>query len=62
VLSGTWFLGHGQRADRSETTRVTAGTFFMEPAGNVHFESTGPDEVIVQVVGTGPTGTEYLKH
>jgi quercetin dioxygenase-like cupin family protein len=61
VLSGTWYLGHGEKPDRSETTQVTPGTFFIEPAGNVHFEFTGADEVIVQVVGTGPTGTNYLK-
>ena len=61
VLSGTWYLGDGEKADRSKTTRVTAGTFFTEPAGNVHFEFAGPEEVIVQVVGNGPTGTDFLK-
>jgi quercetin dioxygenase-like cupin family protein len=61
VLTGTVYLGHGDTADRTKTTRITAGTFFTEPGGNLHYEHFGPDEVIVQVVGTGPTGTDYKK-
>ena len=61
IVSGTWYLGHGSTVHRDHVTKAVAGTFFTEPANNVHWEITGPDEVIVQVSGTGPTTTTYVK-
>lgn len=61
VLSGTVYLGDGDKPDRSKATKITAGTFFTEAGGNPHYEFFGAEEVIVQVVGSGPTGTNYLK-
>src|SRR5258708_4921394 len=55
VLSGTWYLGQGDKPNRDKTTKVTPGTFFTEPAKEVHYEFTGPEEVIVQATGFGPT-------
>lgn len=61
VLSGTWYLGRGDKLDREKATKVLPGTFFTEPGKAVHYNFTGPGEVITQVSGMGPTSTDYLK-
>ena len=61
VLSGTLYLGHGTVVDKDHAIKAGAGTFFTEPGKNVHFEMSGPEEVIAQVSGTGPTSTNYVK-
>ena len=40
VLSGAWYLGQGDKPDRDRTTKVMPGTFFTEPAKEVHYEFT----------------------
>ena len=61
VLSGTWYVGQGNKVDREKATKIPAGTFFTEPGGEAHWEFTGAEEVIVQASGTGPTATDYIK-
>ena len=61
VLSGTLYLGQGDKLDREKATKMLPGTFFTEPGKSVHYWFTGPAEVIAQVSGMGPTSTDYLK-
>jgi quercetin dioxygenase-like cupin family protein len=61
IISGTWYFGHGDEFDQGKGKALPAGTFFTESANTVHYNFTKSEEVIVQVHGTGPTGTEYLK-
>jgi quercetin dioxygenase-like cupin family protein len=61
VLSGTWYLGQGDKVDREKAIKVLPGTFFTEPGKAVHWAFTGPEEVIVQASGIGPTSTDYVK-
>ena len=61
VLSGTWYVGQGNRVEREKATKLLPGTFFTEPGGEVHWEFTGAEEVVAQASGTGPTATDYVK-
>jgi quercetin dioxygenase-like cupin family protein len=61
ILSGTAYLGQGNQPDRDKTTRLEPGTFFVQPAKVVHYEFTGPQEVILQVSGVGPTSADFVK-
>ncbi|HJZ66891.1 MAG TPA: cupin domain-containing protein [Blastocatellia bacterium] len=61
VVSGTLYLGQGGRPDREKAIKAQPGTFFTEPRRVVHYGFTGPEEVITQVSGIGPTSTDYLK-
>ena len=61
VISGTWYFGHGDQLDPEKATKLTAGTFFTEPANTVHYNFTTSEEVIVQISGTGPTASKPFK-
>ncbi len=61
VISGTWYFGHSDKFDASKEKKLPPGTFFTEPANSVHYNLTKGGAVVIQVSGTGPTGTTYLK-
>lgn len=61
VVSGTLLVGFGERFDASELKALPAGSFFTEPPGRAHFVWARDGDVVVQVSGIGPSGTEYLQ-
>jgi quercetin dioxygenase-like cupin family protein len=56
VLKGTWFVGTGEVRDLSKAQALAAGTYMKHPAGAAHWDGARDEEVIVQVIGFGPTG------
>ena len=61
LLSGTLYLGQGDKPDREKALEVELGTFFTKPRRVVHYGFTGNEEVVTQVSGVGPTSTDYVK-
>lgn len=61
VISGTLYYSYGDEFDNSKLTAMPPGTFFTEPSKQHHFAWTKKGDVVVQVVGLGPTGTTLLK-
>jgi len=57
VLSGTIYLAFGEQADTSRMRAFPAGSLFTEPAGAVHYSWMKDGEVVLQIVGTGPSGS-----
>ena len=58
VLKGTWYTGTGDTFDPEHAVLLKAGSYMMHPAKAVHWDGAGGDEeVIVQVIGYGPSGT-----
>lgn len=55
VLKGTWWTGTGPTMDRPHTVPVRAGGTMLHPKGEVHYDGARDEEVIVQIVGFGPT-------
>jgi quercetin dioxygenase-like cupin family protein len=60
VLSGTWYIGWGEKFDADKLQALPAGSFYTEPAGVPHFISTPDGEAVVQITGTGPTAVDYV--
>jgi quercetin dioxygenase-like cupin family protein len=59
VLSGTLYLGTGDKADRSRARALPAGSYAVTRAGQPHFAFTR-EPTVVQVHGTGPWGVTFL--
>jgi quercetin dioxygenase-like cupin family protein len=59
VISGTFYLGMGEKFDQKEGHEMSAGAFGFWPAGMKHFAWT-KGETIIQVHGVGPWGINYL--
>ena len=55
VLSGTMYLAFGEQADTTRLQAYPAGSLFTEPAGAVHYSWMKDGEVVLQIVGTGPS-------
>ena len=60
VLSGTFYVGYGERFDESKMRPLPAGSLWTEPAKQPHFVWAKDGEVIIQVVGVGPSGTTQV--
>jgi quercetin dioxygenase-like cupin family protein len=60
VLKGTWYTGTGDTFDPNKTVGLTAGSFMKHPAGGHHYDGAKDEEVILQLIGVGPSGTTWL--
>jgi len=56
VISGTFSIGNGDKADKSKTVALSAGSFYLLPANLVHYAWTGPKGATIQIHGVGPSG------
>ena len=54
VLSGTWWMGTGEKFDPESTVPAPAGSYVMHYGGKVHFDGAKGEETIIQVWGMGP--------
>lgn len=59
VISGTFRLGMGEKADKSKAQALPAGSFFALTPGMAHFASADEDTVI-QLNSTGPWSLTYV--
>jgi uncharacterized RmlC-like cupin family protein len=57
VVSGEWHFGYGSKADDAQTSVLTQGAFYTEPANAPHFAFTGDQPATVFITGTGPSDT-----
>lgn len=57
VIKGTWYTGEGDTFDPNKTVPLKPGSFMKHPAGTRHFDGAKGEEVIVQLMGTGPSTT-----
>lgn len=59
VISGTFYMGLGDKLDREKSTGLTPGSMMILQPGNHHFAWT-QEETTVQLHGTGPWGITYV--
>jgi quercetin dioxygenase-like cupin family protein len=59
VLSGTFIVGMGDKADRSQARALPAGSVTIMPPGMAHYVWTD-QETVVQLNGTGPWSVTYV--
>ena len=57
VLKGTWWVGSGPKWDKEATTPVPAGSFVVHHANKIHYDGAKDEEVILQIIGVGPSAT-----
>jgi quercetin dioxygenase-like cupin family protein len=57
IVSGTLYVGYGEQFDESKLKALPAGSIFTEPAKQPHFVWAKDGEVIIQVIGYGPSAT-----
>jgi quercetin dioxygenase-like cupin family protein len=60
VLQGTWWAGEGDTFDPDKTTPLKAGSFMLHPAKAHHYDGAKDEEVIVQIIGIGPSATNLV--
>ena len=60
VIKGTWYTGEGDSFDPSKTVPLKSGSFMKHPMGAHHFDGAKNEEVIVQLMGTGPSTTTKI--
>lgn len=53
VISGSYFVGFGNRVDKSKTTKLAAGSFVTCPARANHYGYT-EEPTVIQISGMGP--------
>ncbi|CAG1065732.1 hypothetical protein BAC1_01320 [uncultured bacterium] len=59
VISGTFNLGQGEKADILKGMELPSGSFFLMDPKSAHYAwATG--ETVVQINGTGPWGINYV--
>lgn len=61
VISGSIYVGFGDRMDTTKADKFTVGSYYLNPANTSHFVFTRDEGCIFQVTGLGPWGIEYLK-
>jgi quercetin dioxygenase-like cupin family protein len=54
VISGTWWVGTGEKFDPDSTVPVPAGSYVVHYAGKVHYDGAKDEETVIQVWGMGP--------
>lgn len=60
VISGTIYLGHGEKFDMAKGTAYSAGSFAVVPANMRHYAWTTTEEAVIQIHIIGPTGITFV--
>jgi quercetin dioxygenase-like cupin family protein len=59
VLTGTMYLGMGDKLDTAQGQALNAGGYLHLPKGMHHYEWS-PEDTVIQLSGTGPVGMTYI--
>ena len=54
VLSGTWWVGTGEKFDPDSTVPMPAGSYVVHYGNKIHYDGAKNEEAVIQVWGTGP--------
>ncbi|HLG55332.1 MAG TPA: cupin domain-containing protein [Vicinamibacterales bacterium] len=54
VISGTWWLGTGEKYDPNSTVPVAAGTYVFHRGNEIHYDGAKDEPAVIQVWGMGP--------
>jgi quercetin dioxygenase-like cupin family protein len=60
VLAGEVFAGTGNTVNEATSKRFPAGSFFVVPAGTLHYSWAKDGEVTYQESGIGPTSNSFI--
>jgi len=61
VMSGTLYVGFGEQFNETALKPLAAGSIWTEPMKQPHFVWAKEGEVVIQVVGHGPSGVTLVQ-
>jgi len=61
VIEGTLHVGFGDRFDAATMRALSAGSLWTEPGNQPHFVWAQDGEVVIQIIGFGPSGTTQVE-
>ena len=61
VIKGTWYTGEGDEFAPNKTIPLKPGSYMKHPAGVRHYDGAKDEEVILQLVGIGPSQTTRVR-
>lgn len=61
VISGTLHVGYGETVDETKMKALPAGSIWTEPAQQPHFVWAKEGEVVIQIIGNGPSGRTLVQ-
>jgi len=60
VISGTLHVDYGEEFDESKMKALPSGSIWTEPAKQPHFVWVKDGEVVIQIIGNGPSSTTLV--
>ena|SRR5438067_1442775 len=60
ITSGQFYMGMGDKVDKTHATALPPGGYAMMPANMNHFAFTGNSEVTLLLYGIGPVDFKYV--
>jgi quercetin dioxygenase-like cupin family protein len=57
VISGTWWVGTGDKFDPDSTTPMPAGSYVVDIPNELHYDGAKDEECVLLIVGMGPMKT-----
>jgi len=61
VLSGTWYMGWGNKYNYDGMFPVSQGTFVIHHANQPHYDGAKEADCLLYIVGTGPMTTQQTE-
>lgn len=62
VISGTFYVGFGDKFNSENLKALSAGSLFVLPANVSHYHWMKSGEAVVQISSIGPSATDYINH
>jgi glucose/arabinose dehydrogenase/quercetin dioxygenase-like cupin family protein len=60
VVSGTLYVGYGEKRDAAALKTLPPGSYYTEPAATPHYTETRDDPVVIVITGMGPSDTHLI--
>src|SRR5262245_29161521 len=60
-IKGTWWTGEGDEFAPDKTVPLKPGSYMKHSAGAHHFDGAKDEEVIIEIVGMGPSSTTRMR-
>jgi glucose/arabinose dehydrogenase/quercetin dioxygenase-like cupin family protein len=60
VVSGTLYVGYGEKRDAAALKTLPPGSYYTEPAATPHYTETRDDPVVILITGVGPSDTHLI--
>lgn len=61
IISGTWYVGFGDKFDEAKLIALPPGSFYTEPANTPHFVMTKGEAVVFHLAGSAKSATRMIE-